>query len=290
MPKIAILGASGFLGSPIATAFSKQGWEVVSFSRKTESNSSWQEFRVDLFDELSLKSALYLSKPEVVLSTAWDTEHGKFWKSESNIDYRNSTLKFAELSFQAGVETFIGLGTMSEYGGSPGYCNADNSPLIETDVYSKSKIETGIELQKIGQRFAKRTHWARVFQAFGPSEKSGRFVPSLITRLQNGAPFPIHTPNFEMDWIHTLDVASAVNFMVENDLSHFVDIGTGNGTTVREISELICEEFEFDSNLLDFSEQMLNHEKKVVVDRNSQLLSLGWQPAESLRTRIRSLR
>ena len=290
MPKIAILGASGFLGSPIAAAFSKQGWEVVSFSRKTESNSSRQEFRVDLFDELSLKSALYLSKPEVVLSTAWDTEHGKFWKSESNIDYRNSTLKFAELSFHAGVETFIGLGTMSEYGGSPGYCNADNSPLIETDVYSKCKIETGVELQKIGQRFAKRTHWARVFQAFGPGEKSGRFVPSLISRLQNGAPFPIHTPNFEMDWIHTLDVASAVNFMVENNLSHFVDIGTGTGTTVREISEIICEELEFDSNLLDFSEQMLNHEKKVVVDRNSQLLSLGWQPAESLRTRIRSLR
>ena len=289
MPKIAILGAHGFLGSPITDAFSAHGWEVVSLSRTINTGSSQTELLADLFDEETLRTAISFSRPDVILSTAWVTEHGKFWTNESNIDYRDATLRFAELSFQAGVETFIGLGTMSEYGTSPGFCDAKVTPLVVNDIYSKSKIETGAELKKIGEAFGRRTHWARVFQAFGPNEKSERFVPGLITKLRNGTEFSIRTPNFEMDWIHTADVASAIVFMIENGLNHFVDIGTGIGTSVKELSELICEELDLDSTLLDYSGQVPGHEKKAVVDKQTQLLSLGWQPTESLRNRIKSL-
>jgi nucleoside-diphosphate-sugar epimerase len=290
MPKIAILGASGFLGLPIANAFELVGWEVVSFSRTERASSTRQGFLANLFEEESLKRAILLSQPNIVLSTAWETEHGKFWTNDSNVAYRDATLRFAELSFKAGVETFIGLGTMSEYGTSPGLCNADFTPLVTNNIYSKSKIETGLELKKIGEAFGRQTHWARIFQAFGPNEKPERFVPGLITKLQNGKEFSISTPNFELDWIHTADVATAIIFMYENRLSHFVDIGTGVGTTVKELSELICEEFRLNSNLLDYSGQIPGHKKKAVVDENSQLLSLGWRPTESLRDRLKSLR
>jgi dTDP-glucose 4,6-dehydratase len=290
MQKIAILGASGFIGSPIADAFEASGWEVVAFCRTETGTKARQEIIADLFHEETLVRALSISKPDIVLSTAWDTEHGKFWTNESNFKYRDATLKFAELCFQNGIETFIGLGTMSEYGASPIYCNANFTELIETDVYSKSKIETGIGLKKIGNFFGQKTHWARVFQAYGPNEKSERYVPGLITNLSRGDKFSIRNPNFEMDWIHTTDIASALVFMVENQLNHFVDIGTGVGTTVRELSELICEELGLNSKLLDYSDQVPGHYKKVVVDKESQLLALGWKPAESLRSRIKSLR
>jgi len=290
MPKIAILGASGFLGSQIASAFESKDWEVVSFSRRQKHDAHREEFLVDLFDESTLRLALSQTKPDVVLSTAWDTEHGKFWTNESNPAYRDATLRFAELSFEVGTETFFGLGTMSEYGSSPGNCNAEKSPLVESDIYSKSKIETGLGLKKIGERFSRRTNWARVFQAFGPNEKYERFIPGLITNLRDHKPFSIRTPNFEMDWIHSSEVASAIVFTVENKLNHFVDIGTGIGTTVRDLSEMICQELDLDRSLLDYSMEIPGHEKRVVVDSNSQLLSLGWQPAESLRNRIRSLR
>ena len=290
MPKIAILGASGFLGSPIVDSFELAGWEVISLSRSESASSARQVILVDLFEEESLRRALLLSRPNVVLSTAWDTEHGKFWTNELNVAYRDATLKFAELSFKVGAETFIGLGSRTEYGTSPGFCNAAISPLIGNDIYSKSKIETGLGLKKIGTRFGCQTHWARVFQAFGPIEKAERFVPELITKLQQNENFLIRTPNYKMDWIHTSDIASAIIYALENNLNHFVDIGTGVGTSVRELSELICRELDLDKSRLDFTEQMPSHEKTAVVDPNTQLLSLGWKPAESLRNRIRSLR
>jgi len=289
MPRIAILGATGFLGSPIADLFETKGWEVVVFSRTESGSSGRQEILADLFEEESLGRALSMSRPNVVLSTAWDTEHGKFWTNESNVSYRDSTLRFAELCFQSDVETFIGLGSRCEYGTTPGFCNAQVSPLIGNDTYSKSKIETGIALKEIGGRFGGQTHWARVFQAFGPNEKKERLVPWLIAKLQNNEKFSIRTPNYKMDWIHTEDIASAIVYAIENKLDHFVDIGTGVATSVKEFSELICEEFDLDESLLDFTGQIPDHEMTAVVDSASQLLSHGWQPAKSLRKRVRSL-
>lgn len=290
VPKIAILGSSGFLGKPISNIYSSAGWEVERLTRTTSSNIDGPQQYTDIFDEASLKEFLSKVSPQVVISAAWDTEHGKFWTSELNEAYRDATLRFAELCFEANVETFVGLGTMSEYGLSPGFCNSEFSALIISDIYSKSKIETGLELKKIGEKHGCQTHWVRVFQAFGPREKPERFVPGLITQLGNGKQFSIRTPDYEMDWIHSVDVASAIKFALDNNLNHFVDIGTGVGTSVREFSKLICSELDLDESLLDFSEQIPGHEKQAVVDPRSQLLLRGWKPDASLRDRIRSLR
>ena len=289
MTRVAILGAHGFLGAPIASAFMKHGYEVISFSRNIQKDSLFQEYQANLFDSESLRFALTESKPNIVISTAWDTEHGKFWTSESNTEYRDSTLKFAELSFEIGAESFLGLGTMSEYGTNPGVCNAENSPLNSSDTYSASKIQTGSELKLIGERFGRKTNWLRVFQAFGPNEKAQRFIPALISTLRQQENFAIRTPNYEMDWIHTSDIAMATLFVLENQLSHFVDVGMGFGTTVKDLSELICAELDLDISLLDYSGQTPGHERKVIVDQNALLFSSGWSPAESLKSRINSL-
>lgn len=290
MQRVAILGANGFLGSPIADAFRSNGWDVVAFSRRLHSDSVHPEIFVDLFDAQSLKEALTQSKPNLVISTAWDTEHGKFWTNEANPRYKDATLKFAEVSFESGADSFIGLGTMSEYGISPGVCNPETSPLIPNDIYAKSKVETGLELKKIGEYFNRQTHWLRIFQAFGPNEKPERFVPGLISALRKGEKFAIRTPNYKMDWIHTADIASAVVFCQENKLNHFVNIGTGVATSVRELSELICRELNLDVSLLDYSGQVPDHKKTVVADPHSQFFAAGWVPLESLQNRIRSLR
>lgn len=289
MRTIAILGARGFLGKPIADQFSSAGWKVERLSRTKARGSDDCVGYADIFDEVSLIEMLSSLKPDVVLSTAWDTDHGKFWTSELNEAYLHATLRFARLCFEYNVDIFVGLGTMSEYGSSPGVCNAVETPLIPSDTYSKSKIETGLKLRDLGEKYGKQVHWARIFQAFGPNEKTERFVPSLISTLRRNNQFSIRTPSYEMDWIHTSEVASAVFYMVEHSLDHFIDIGTGTATSVKELSYLICSELNLDESLLDFSEQVPGHDKKVVVSQSSQLLAHGWRPNESLRDRIRSL-
>jgi nucleoside-diphosphate-sugar epimerase len=284
------MGAEGFLGRQITELFQSQGWEVSSLSRRPELEMINGAYFSNLFDANSLREVIRTIKPDVVLSTAWYTAHGEFWNHLSNLAYRDATLAFAEICFELGVKTFIGIGTMSEYGVSPGICNSEFSVTNPSDVYSKSKLETGISLKRIGEKYGRQTHWARIFQAFGPNEKRERFVPSLITNLGKGMNFPIRTPNNVMDWIHSEDVASAIYFALVNELGHFVDIGTGVATSVKSFAELICSELELDHSLLDFTKQILDHKKFVVADTKTPLFERGWFPRASLADRIKSLR
>ena len=47
MPKIPILGANGFLGSPISSAFAANGCKVVALSRTQGKNSIREELLTD---------------------------------------------------------------------------------------------------------------------------------------------------------------------------------------------------------------------------------------------------
>lgn len=290
MPRIAIMGAEGFLGDKISELFRLQGWTVLSLSRKPESDKINEAYFVNLFDAKSLREVIATIHPDVVLSTAWYTVHGQFWNHLSNLAYRDATLVFAEICFDLDVKTFIGIGTMSEYGVSPGICNSEFLVPNPNDLYSKSKLETGLGIKRIGEKYGRQTHWARVFQAFGPNEKHERFVPSLITNLRKEIRFPIRTPNYVMDWIHSEDVASAIYFALVNELDHFVDVGTGLGTSVKNFAELICSELELDHSFLDFTQQVPDRDKAVVVDTDAQLFQRGWSPKVSLANRIKSLR
>lgn len=289
MTKVAILGGTGFIGKKISSIFELNNYDIVQFGRSHILDKNQSYCFADLFNSDSLISALNKEKPDVVVSTAWDTEPGKFWSSDLNLKYQNATLDFAEICFRANVSTFIGLGTVSEYGKSPGKCNWSKTSLDATDVYSKSKIETGILLEELGEKYGTNTHWARVFQAFGPNEKLQRYIPSLISSLKNGKKFLVNTPNYILDWIHTEDIASALYFAYTNELSHFLDVGTGIGTSVSEMSMMLCNKFNFDSDLLDFTEAIPGHHKVAVADTSSQLLTSGWAPKLSLSDRIQSL-
>ena len=290
MYKVAILGGSGFIGEKISNIFERNDFEIVLFERSMNQKSNKKVCKVNLFDSDSLKNALKKEKPDIVVSTAWDTNPGKFWTSDINLQYRDSTLNFAELSFKSNVSTFISLGTVSEYGASPGKCNSSTTPLLETDIYSKSKISTGLLLEELGKQYGADTHWARIFQAFGPKEKDLRYVPSLIATLKQGNHFFIKTPSYILDWIHTEDIASAIYFGYTNRLGHFLDIGTGIGTSVLEFSKILCREFELDPKLLDYSQAIPNHHKIAVADLSSKILANGWAPEFELSDRIHTLR
>jgi nucleoside-diphosphate-sugar epimerase len=287
--KVAILGGSGFIGAKLSKVFEANNFEVVLFARDITRKSIRKLCKVDLFDSGSLERALKCEKPDLVISTAWDTVPGNFWTSEMNVKFSDATINFAEMSFRAGVSTFIGLGTVSEYGSSPGFCDSSTTPLVESDIYSKSKIQTGISLQKLGMKYGAKTHWARVFQAFGPNEKVQRYIPGLIANLRQGNRFFVKTPNYILDWIHTEDIASAIFFGYQNKLGHFLDVGTGIGTSVSEFSNILCRELSLDPDLLDFSQAIPDHHKIAVVAKSSQILANGWVPQLQLSDRIRYL-
>jgi dTDP-6-deoxy-L-talose 4-dehydrogenase (NAD+) len=287
--RVAVIGANGFLGTTITNRLNIDGWEVLPTSRLNSTQSQQKLSYVDIYDEASIDDFLLKNRPELVISTAWETEHGKFWNKETNIEYAAATTRLASRCYELGVLNFIGLGTMSEYGHAPGPCDSKITPLNPSDLYSKTKSETGIQLKEIAESFGRQFSWLRVFQAFGPKEKELRFIPTLIRTLGSGNKIEISSPHNKMDWIHSEDVASALSFSIANELFGFIDIGTGVSTSVADVSKEVSEIFGFDESLLVLNTSENPIKKNIYVSESSQILKLGWKPEKSLADRLRSL-
>ena len=289
MSKVAVIGANGFLGTTIANRFNSDGWQVLPTSRLVSAQRHQNFSYVDIYDEASIDDFLFKNKPELVVSTAWETEHGKFWNKETNVKYAMATTRLANRCYELGVLNFIGLGTMSEYGQAPGPCDSKTTPLNPADLYSKTKSDTGIRLKEIAESHGRQFSWLRVFQAFGPKEKEQRFIPTLIRTLGSGKKLEILSPQNKMDWIHSEDVASALSFCVSRKLFGYIDIGTGFSTSVGDISKNISKIFGFDESLLILKNSENSISKDIYVSESSEILKSGWKPEKSLADRLRSL-
>ena len=95
MNKVAVIGANGFLGTTIANRFNSDGWQVLPTSRLVSAQRHQNFSYVDIYDEASIDDFLFKNKPELVVSTAWETEHGKFWNKETNVKYAMATTRLA---------------------------------------------------------------------------------------------------------------------------------------------------------------------------------------------------
>lgn len=285
MLSIAVVGATGFIGSEICRLFSQSGWRVLEFSR----NHANQALRLDLRNKESFNRILSEGTPDVVLTTAWETSHGDFWTSSRNLEYSDATLAFAEFCMQRKVKKFVALGSMSEYGFSNRGGFSSSYTHESADTYSIQKRRTHEGLQALSELYEVPFQWLRIFQAFGKNEKKDRLLPSMITSLRNSEVFQIQTPRNVLDWIHVEEIANAVLWTICEIKHSVIDIGTSKPHSVKNIAELICHIHKLDSNLIQFKIQDEKTVKDLVVSTSSPLFVSGWKEEKSIEERLASL-
>jgi len=283
--KLAIIGSRGFLGARIAKEFEQNNFDVIRTSMQEVGEKGY--VKLNILDVESVENFLQVYKPDMIISTAWETEHGLFWQKQSNLDFEKATIQLATKAFELGVEYFAALGTMSEYGRNPGACT-EESKLVSTDIYSATKIRTGQDLITIGEQFQQKANWFRIFQAYGENEKQERFLPSLISTLAKGEVFRINSPDTVLDWVSSKIVAEAIFYSIEKGINGAVNIGTGVGTSTLELAHEVCEVLNFDKSLLEASDGIQN-QTRCVASLDSKLFRAKWKPSNTLRCTIKSL-
>ena len=97
----------------------------------------------DLLEAGTASRIVKAVRPDVILHLAWNVEHGKFWSSENNLDWQNSTLELARAASEVGIRRFVGVGTCFEYGW-PEFADCDETatPLTPTSLYAVTKDST----------------------------------------------------------------------------------------------------------------------------------------------------
>ena len=108
------------------------------------------------------------------------------------------------------------------------------------------------------------------------------FNPTIIQSLQNNEPIALADTSSIYDWISTRDIASAICWIIENEVPFEVDIGTSIGFTNLDLLRII-------ENLLQLKHRTPPHKthkiglsEVFVVGKNSPLHESGWLPEDTL--------
>ena len=280
--RIAVTGATGFIGRYVISSLIRQGYEVMAIGRSIPIEHSLVTFiEFDLLKEYEY-SWMQKYKPSHLLHLAWYAEHGKFWTSRLNLNWCDATVRLIDAFCNYGGERVVVAGSCAEYDWSFGYCKEKITPNNPSTLYGIAKDSARRLSSEICRLSDVSFAWGRVFFPFGLGENNNRLIPSVTqSLLGNRSPFSINTLQWR-DMLPIEIVADALTFLLTQNESGVFNICSGKPIQlceiIRHIALSIDEDAEF---LLSLSVEQTESPNFLIGD-NSLLATMGWQPVYDL--------
>jgi nucleoside-diphosphate-sugar epimerase len=241
--KILLTGPTGFIGSAFGRLALARGHQVAGLAVPGEALPAGLEGAVawlrGTLDAAPWREIAAFA-PDVCVHAAWITTPGIFLESPENERFRDWSLAFVRQLLGLGVGHIVGVGTCVEYRIATERLNEESTPTGPTTTYARCKNELRLALEaevrrsELGVR--RSLCWARVFYPYGPGEHPSRLCSSLIAKLRRGEEIVLKTPDSTKDYIYIDDLAEALLTVVEKRFGGIINLGTGEGTTVRQMA------------------------------------------------------
>ena len=280
--KILVIG-NGFIATPIIQKLESEGHELLIYGRTSNGTIKSQQLFGDIFhfDEF-VKSLLW--KPQIVIHTAWITTFDKYKSDLVNHRYAEFTSELAKNATRFEIEHLIVLGTCAEYGHQTVASTAGITKLSPVNLYAQQKVSAFYSVQNILRETNVRLTWARIFQPYGLNQDKNRLIPYLMNSLMSGDRIYLNDISSIRDWITTRDIASAISWLIDHQVSIEVDIGTSLGFTNLEILRELEELLGVSNQGQHSARQEFGAVEVSIVGKDSPLLKSGWVPSDSLHT------
>lgn len=280
--KILVIG-NGFIATSIIQRLEFEGHELLIYSRTLKSKVHNKQVMGDIFDfEEFIKVLLW--KPQIIIHTAWITTTGLYRNDLSNFRYAEFTTKLAKYISDSEVEHLIILGTCAEYGHQSGPSTAGITTLSPNILYAEQKVVAFNSVKELLQGSNVRFTWARIFYPYGPYQNQKRLIPHLIHTLKNRDPVLLTDTSSIHDWITTRDIASAISWVIENEVSTEIDIGTSFGFTNLELLMTLKELLQIPNQVHEHGMYNFGLNEVFVAGKNSPLFKSGWLPTDTIGT------
>ncbi len=259
MTRILVAGGAGYIGSICVEELLNAGFEVGVFDNLTEGHNAAVDprarfFQGDLADSDVIARAMEEFKPEGVMHFAANALVGESMVNPSKYFRNNvcSGINLLDAMVSAGVKRLVFSSTCATFG------IPEKMPLDESatqnpiNPYGESKLIFEKILRWYDEIYQLRFVALRYFNAAGASEKFGEdhrvethLIPNVLkVALGSRESVDILGTDYETpdgtcirDYIHIKDLASAHILALGSERSAFYNLGTGGGTSVKEIIE-----------------------------------------------------
>lgn len=262
MKTVLVTGGAGYVGSHCCKAFSKKGWQVVTFD---DLSRGWREavrwgslIEGSLLDQAAIDAAVGEVRPDLVAHFAAFAYVGESVDNPA-IYYRNNcvgTLNLLDAMVAYGVAPILFSSTCATYGNPQHLPIGEDHPQAPINPYGRSKLFVERMIEDYCAAYGLRSVALRYFNAAGADpdgeigehhEPETHAIPLAIeAAIEPGARFTVFGTDFDTrdgsplrDYIHVSDLAqahvAASEFLLANDGSHVFNLGTGLGITVLEL-------------------------------------------------------
>lgn len=199
--RIAVTGASGFIGRHVVRELAARGDAVIAVSRQP--NQQWvpgvTPVTLDIGD-VGLDLADRLHRPDVVLHLAWDGLPN--YQARQHLDSElPRQIAFLDACVEAGVGRITVAGTCMEYGMQQG-CLAEASQATPTTFYGDAKDRLRRHMQEKVDAGRLQLTWLRLFYLYGPGQAPTALYSQLRAAIAAGADeFPMSPGDQRRDFL-----------------------------------------------------------------------------------------
>jgi UDP-glucose 4-epimerase len=255
--KILVVGGAGYIGSICTEVLLDQKHEVAIFDNLSEGHRRAVDPRAefiegDLADKETTAETLARLRPEAVMHFAANALVAESMQNPSKYFRNNiaSGLNLLDAMIAAEVRRLVFSSTCAIFGPPERVPIDEETPQRPINPYGESKLAFEKILRWYDAIYGLRFVSLRYFNAAGASEKFGEdhrcethLIPNVLkVALGQKKRVEIFGTDYETpdgtcirDYIHIIDLAHAHILALDAPASAFYNLGTGGGSSVREV-------------------------------------------------------
>jgi UDP-glucose 4-epimerase len=291
--KVVVTGGSGFIGANLVRRLLRDGHSVHLLLRQGYSAWRIEAVRGDVMlhiidsrDQNQLTDELSSIRPEWVFHLAVNGAYPE--QTDAEEMFRTNvlgTMHLVQACMKSGFGAFVNTGSSSEYGFKKSPPSERDLPEPNSD-YAVTKAAATLYCRYIAQRYGLCIPTLRLYSIFGPFERPGRLIPTLIVKGQKGELPPLVDPDISRDFVYVEDAVEAYILAAATagqEPGAVYNVGSGTRTSIRSMVEIA-------RKILDIrSEPEWSTMKKRIWDTadwqaDPTLIRdrLGWQPTRDI--------
>jgi nucleoside-diphosphate-sugar epimerase len=231
---ILITGGHGMIGAAVHQALGEHDVHAESAGREL----------ADLLRPGAAARLIDRTRPTTLVHCAWNLRPEAVADERSQAAWVDASVALLEAFGCAGGRHAVVIGTCAEYSWGDDVLIEGVTSLEPQSVYGRAKRTLHIRAAKLAAEQGWTLGWPRVFWVYGPRERPGRLVPSVVSGLLAGQHVSCTHGRQQRDYLYSGDVGQAVAGLTLAGYEGAVNIASGQALAVRDLVTAIADELE----------------------------------------------
>ena len=288
---VLLTGACGFLGSHVATAWSRQfpadrlvvlDSLTYAGSRDNLAGVPHTFVRGDIADPRAVARA-FADRIDIVVHLAAETHVDRSIDEPTAFVRTNvlGTQVLLDAARERGAPRFVHISTDEVYGslGDSDIPTREDGPFRPSSPYAASKVGAEALVAAAHRTYGQDTVIARPANCFGLRQFPEKLIPVLLRAALAGAPLPLYGDGlYRRDWLAATEFADAILLLAERGSAGSAYNIPGSGErTNRDVAEAVCRATRVGSERIVSMRDRPGHDRRYATD-GAQIRSLGFAP------------